>query len=78
MLQKAELSGDADSENNHGGSSRSYVLHRTGYSQEDDRCQSDAMAASESSAYVEGLRRAVRDLPGARRGLTSSCLLAVV
>src|SRR5205823_6422366 len=34
---KAELSGDADSENNHGGSSRTYVLHRTGCSQEDDQ-----------------------------------------
>src|SRR6266498_573278 len=36
-VQKAELSGDADSENNHGGSSRTYVLHRTGCSQEDDQ-----------------------------------------
>jgi hypothetical protein len=32
---KAELSGDADSENNHGGSSRTYVLHRTGSAQKD-------------------------------------------
>ena len=29
MLQKAELSGEADSENNLGGSSETYVLHRT-------------------------------------------------
>src|SRR5712675_1773207 len=36
-VQKAELSGDADSENNHGGSSRTYVLHRTGRTQEDDQ-----------------------------------------
>src|SRR5215470_16752656 len=36
-VQSAELSGDADSENNHGGSSRTYVLHRTGCSQEDDQ-----------------------------------------
>src|SRR5216684_8100952 len=34
---KAELNGNVDSENNHGGSSRTYVLHRTGCSQEDDQ-----------------------------------------
>src|ERR1700758_1132619 len=33
----AELSGDADSENDHGGSSKEYVLHRTGRTQEDDQ-----------------------------------------
>src|ERR1700681_644144 len=36
-VQKAELNGNVDSENNHGGSSRTYVLHRTGCSQEDDQ-----------------------------------------
>src|ERR1700730_10299176 len=40
-VQKAELNGNVDSENNHGGASRTYVLHRTGCSQEDDQllCQ---------------------------------------
>src|SRR5258707_4068512 len=33
----AELNGNVDSDNNHGGSSRTYVLHRTGCSQEDDQ-----------------------------------------
>ena len=37
MLHRLELSGDADSENNHGGSSRTYILHRTGRTQEDDQ-----------------------------------------
>src|SRR6266496_6244966 len=36
-VQKAELNGNADSENNHGGSSGTYVLHRTGCSQENDQ-----------------------------------------
>src|SRR5881392_2440244 len=35
-VEKAELNGNVDSDNNHGGSSRTYVLHRTGCSQEDD------------------------------------------
>src|SRR6266705_2254121 len=34
-VEKAELNGNVDSDNNHGGSSRTYVLHRTGCSQED-------------------------------------------
>ena len=36
VYKKAELNGNVDSENNHGGSSRTYVLHRTGCSQEDE------------------------------------------
>src|SRR5229473_5944701 len=36
-VEKAELNGNVDSENNHGGSSRTYVLHRAGCSQEDDQ-----------------------------------------
>src|SRR2546425_1287824 len=36
VYKKAELNRNVDSENNHGGSSRTYVLHRTGCSQEDD------------------------------------------
>ncbi len=41
VYKKAELNGNVDSENNHGGSSRTYVLHRTGCSQENDQllCQ---------------------------------------
>src|SRR2546427_2909742 len=35
-VEKAELNGNVDSDNNHGGYSRTYVLHRTGCSQEDD------------------------------------------
>ena len=37
MLQKAELSAEADSENDLGGSSETYVLHRTRCTQEDDQ-----------------------------------------
>src|SRR3989442_14760487 len=36
-VEKAELNGNVDSENNHGGSSRTYVLHRAGCSQEDEQ-----------------------------------------
>jgi transposase len=36
-VEKAELNGNVDSENNHGGSLRTYVLHRAGCSQEDDQ-----------------------------------------
>src|SRR5207237_5505093 len=36
-VEKAELNGNVDSDNNHGGSSRTYVLHRAGCSQEDDQ-----------------------------------------
>src|SRR6266849_4436461 len=36
-VEKAELNGNVDSDNNHGGSSRTYVLHRTRCSQEDDQ-----------------------------------------
>jgi hypothetical protein len=47
-VQSAELGGDADSENNHGGSSTTYVLHRTRCSQEDDQllCQGREWLAS--------------------------------
>src|SRR5438045_8772387 len=40
-IEKAELNGNVDSDNNHGGSSRTYVLHRTRCSQEDHQllCQ---------------------------------------
>jgi hypothetical protein len=37
VLQKAELSPQADSENDLGGSSETYVLHSTRCSQEDDQ-----------------------------------------
>src|SRR2546427_9588481 len=36
-VEKAELNGNVDSENNHGGSSRAYVLHRARCSQEGDQ-----------------------------------------
>src|SRR5437660_4841390 len=36
-VEKAELNGNVDSDYNHGGSSRTYVLHRTRCSQEDDQ-----------------------------------------
>src|SRR5712692_3638817 len=36
-VEKAELNGNVDSDNNHGGSSRTYVLHRARCSQEDDQ-----------------------------------------
>src|SRR4029077_1968399 len=36
-VEKAELNGNVDSDNNHGGPSRTYVLHRARCSQEDDQ-----------------------------------------
>src|SRR5205807_4555618 len=36
-VEKAELNGNVDSDYDHGGSSRTHVLHRTGCSQEDDQ-----------------------------------------
>src|SRR2546422_2083326 len=36
-VEKAELNETVDSDNNHGGSSRTYVLHRTRCAQEDDQ-----------------------------------------
>src|SRR5207248_10539538 len=36
-VEKAELNGSVDSDYNHGGSSRTYVLHRVRCSQEDDQ-----------------------------------------
>src|SRR5207247_2441131 len=36
-VKKAELNRNVDSDYDHGGSSRTYVLHRTGCSQEDDQ-----------------------------------------
>src|SRR5512143_156229 len=35
--RKAELNGNVDSDHSHGGSSTTYVLHRTGCTQEDDQ-----------------------------------------
>ena len=37
VYKKLNSTGNVDSENNHGGSSGTYVLHRPGCSQEDDR-----------------------------------------
>src|SRR5438132_12594493 len=36
-VEKAELNGNVDSDYNHGGSLRTYVLHRIGCTQEDDQ-----------------------------------------
>src|SRR5579864_620571 len=36
-VEKAELNGNVDSDNDHGGSSKTYVLHWTRCSQEDDQ-----------------------------------------
>src|SRR6266496_5919808 len=36
-VKEAELNGNVDSDYDHGGSSRTYVLHRAGCSQEDDQ-----------------------------------------
>src|SRR5712691_6561720 len=58
-VQKAELNGNVDSENNHGGSSRTYVLHRTGCSQEDDQllrqgCQRSGSPARPGGSHTLG------------------------
>src|SRR5580704_5885567 len=55
-VQKAELNGNVDSENNHGGSSRTYVLHRTGCSQEDDHLLRQGCERSKSKYHLYAVR----------------------
>jgi hypothetical protein len=84
VLQKAELSGDADSENNHGGSSRSYVFHEIICIPSDwifTRRRSMPIGRNGGIGKLR-LRRGMATR-GARPAwrqarLTSSCLLAVV
>ena len=45
-VEKAELNGNVDSDNNHGGSSTAYVLHRLD-SQEDNQLLASRMRAAE-------------------------------
>ena len=64
VYKKAELNRNVDSENNHRGSSRTYVLHRTGCSQED--------AAAEAAHVKFGDRK---HLPHVRFTNSSSAML---
>jgi hypothetical protein len=56
-VQNAELSGDTDSENNNGGSSTTYVLHRAGCTQEDDQLLRKGRKRSGSPARQSGSDR---------------------
>src|SRR6267378_1292088 len=61
-VEKAELNGNVDSENNHGGSSRTYVLHRTGCSQEGNQllrkgCERSGSPGRKSWGDTMGTRR---------------------
>ena len=58
MYQRLNSAANVDSENNHGGSSRTYVLHRTGRSQEDDQLLREGR---ERSGYT---RKARSERPG--------------
>src|SRR4029077_119610 len=58
-VEKAELNETVDSENKHGGSSRTYVLHRTRCSQEDDQllrqgCERSGAAGRPGRCYALG------------------------
>src|SRR5713101_1051763 len=76
---KAELNGNVDSDNNHGGSSRTYVLHRTGCSQEDDQllrqgCERSGPPGRHSWSDTLGTRRLDGDASAALdRGDGSNC-----
>src|SRR4029077_13418094 len=72
-VEKAELNGNVDSENNHGGSSRTYVLHRTGCSQEDDqllrqRCEWSGPARRPDRSNAMRTRRLDEDSPSTMDG----------
>jgi transposase len=60
VLQKAELSVPADSENNLGGSSQTYVLHRTRCTQETiSYCVKDAAGRVQQEGKIGSTRRAI-------------------
>src|SRR5204862_7867844 len=66
VYKKAELNRNVDSENNHGGSSRTYVLHRTGCSQEDDQllrqgCKRSGSPGRQGWGNAMGTRRLDKD-----------------
>ena len=57
MYKKAELNRNVDSENNHGGSSRTYVLHRTGCSQKTiSYCVKDASGQVHQEGQIGATR----------------------
>src|SRR5207302_8637110 len=67
-VEKAELNGNVDSDNNHGGSSRTYVLHRTGCSQEDDQllrqgCERSGSPGRPDRSNTLGTGRWMKTLP---------------
>ncbi len=65
-VEKAELNGNVDSDNNHGGSSRTYVLHRAGCSQENDQllreaCERSGSPGRPDRSYAMGTGRLDQD-----------------
>jgi len=76
-VQKAELNGNVDSDNNHGGSSRTYVLHRTYCDDDGQHHQTPIVAAgygcgrgrSLSSYFSAGMSLAECGLTQPARGL---------
>src|SRR5207253_8073079 len=61
-VEKAELNETVDSDNNHGGSSRTYVLHRARCSQEDDQplrqgCERSGSPGRQGRGNAMGTRR---------------------
>src|SRR6266536_4266749 len=56
-VEKAEVNGNVDSDYNHGGSSRTYVLHRIGCTQEDHRLLRQGRERSDSPARQSGATR---------------------
>src|SRR5438874_9328829 len=72
-VQKAELNGNVDSDNNHGGSSRTYVLHRTRCSQEGDQllrqgCERSGSPGRQDWGNAMGTGRLDEDPPAALDG----------
>ena len=65
-VEKAELNGNVDSDNNHGGSSRTYVLHRARCSQENDQllrqgCERSGSPGGQGWGNALGARRLDED-----------------
>src|SRR6266513_3069681 len=61
-VKKAELNGNVDSDYDHGGSSRTYVLHRTRCSREDDqllrqRCERSSSPGRQGWGNTRGTGR---------------------
>src|SRR5207245_7213072 len=72
-VEKAELNETVDSDNNHGGSSRTYVLHRARCSQEDHQllrqgCERSGAPGRQGGGNTLGTRRLDEDASAALDG----------